>query len=250
MKRDSSDRHRFFRATLRRISGIVLLCAVWKAWPQEPSIAEDIQPAKTAVAAVKDSAAVRQPRLDLLAPVLRKKENTIMAGNALFFSGCLIQYALILPQGLKIKPNDIEDQLALISPSLLASGLRYAGTPMSCMRTSEALDAYRRITGGIGPKNYAWKLYFSGWGMTVVAGAANAAAVVVPMLGYDEKYGRLAANAATGIAIGADVVWAAANIYSYYFVKKLGVPAAAPRVGIAPVVGGRGSVGCAMSLRF
>jgi hypothetical protein len=180
--------------------------------------------------------------------VLKKKRTTVIAGSTLFFSGCLIQYGLILPKSRSLKPTDLEDQLALISPSILAAGLRYAGTPMSCMRTSEAASAWRQA-GGSTQKNYAWTLYFCGWGCTMAAGAFNALGYLASMQKHYDKYVPYFATAATGAAISADVVWAATNIYALLFVRRMESEAAPRRLGISPSFGA-GQTGLTLDYRF
>jgi hypothetical protein len=247
-----------------RILGIILVCAAWQAWPQAASIVEEAGPTTRPDLASSihlqsrpaDSAKVAPPvpsvklPADVLTPILPAKRTAVIAGNAIFFSGCLIQYALILPQSSALKPTDLEGQLALISPELLATGLRYAGTPISCMRTSEVVAAYCRSTGKPKPKNYAWTLYFSGWGLTVTSGILNAAAIVLAARNGDSRTTRILTNGGQAVAIGADVVWAAANVYSLLFVNKLGAQAAAARIGITPYGDSRGNVGLALDVRF
>jgi hypothetical protein len=237
---------------LTRLTGTVavLLCLVGYGRAEETSSIVEALPPVDTLHTVKPALPAVAPRADLLGPVLLKKRTTVLAGSALFFSGCVIQYGLILPKSLTLKPTDLEDQLALLSPSLLATGLRYAGTPMSCMRTSEAVDAFRRYSGPNAPKNRAWTLYYCGWGMTIFSGVFGGARAVVALQERWQKYDRFFAVATQTTAIGADVAWAAANIYSWFFIKKMGAGTTPGQVSVMPAADGRGGMGLSMAVRF
>ncbi len=170
-------------------------------------------------------------------------------------SGALIQYALVLPKSLSLGPADLEDQLALLSPTILASGLRYAGPPMSCMRTSEAADAYEKHMGQEAPRNLAWTIYFTGWGLTVVSGFISA--VPYALMAFTDTTKEyisedLLVNSARGVSIAADVAWAAAGVYSFFYLMRLGETAETVetrRVTISPVAV-NGGAGVSVNIRF
>ncbi len=185
-----------------------------------------------------------------LEPTIIRKRRAIYAGSALLLSSALIDYGLVLPKGRQLDPSsmdDMEDYFALLSPQLLAFGLRLAGPPMCCMRTSEVADRYTRITGVEAPKNRSWTFYFCGWGL-------YAASSFIPYLSYIPDTEVAWENVALGFGIGADLAWAFTCVYSYMYLRKLKNyrvdTAEPPRAFIAPSSTRSGSPGAALVLTF
>jgi hypothetical protein len=140
----------------------------------------------------------------------------------------------------------MEGQLALLSPSILATGLRYAGTPMSCMRTSELVDSYRRNIGKEPYKNWSWYGYFCGWGFSYASSLFGVMAFLSP----DKEW---IPTAASALAIATDVMWGATNIYALIYARKLSQnPAAQPaaKMSVVPVFDMNGHVGLVMQGGF
>ncbi|MBN1578328.1 MAG: hypothetical protein JW913_17335 [Chitinispirillaceae bacterium] len=184
---------------------------------------------------------------------LGNKERVALAGSILFASGCLIQYGLVMPQSARLSPTDLEDQLALLSPSILASGLRYAGPPMGCMRTSEAAQAWADANGIPATRNYAWKLYFCGWGLTIAAGLLNVAGFVIDTLSTRDNLADVARVSSLAVAIGADMAWAATSVYAMVYLRRLkGTQPATkpPRVSITPAVLPKGGMALTLGATF
>jgi len=183
-----------------------------------------------------------------LAPILKKKRQATIAGNALLAGSALIDYALILPEAKELDSTDIQGQLALLSPQLLSLGLRVTGPAMCCMRTSEAADAYERLYGVEAPKNRSWFFYYCGWGF-------YAAASGISLLGMVQENAEAWQNAALGVDILSNATWAFTGIYALIYLSKLGElpPAGAtklPPVSIAPSTAGSGAKGIACVVRF
>lgn len=185
-----------------------------------------------------------------LEPTIIQKRKAIYAGSALLLSSALIDYALVLPQSRQLDPtsmDDMEDYFALISPQLLAFGLRLAGPPMACMRTSEVADSYERITGFEAPKNRSWTFYFCGWGL-------YAASSFITYLNYIPDTEVAWENVALGVGIGADLMWAFTCAYSYAYLQKLknyrADTAEQPRAFIVPSSTRSGTPGAALVLTF
>lgn len=164
----------------------------------------------------KSSQTSSPAKVDLLMPIFKKKQKTAIIGNVLFASGSLIKYGLVVPQQHKLKNTDIEGLLALLSPSMLSTGLQIAGTAISCMRTSEIGDSYKEHNASPLPKNFSWTLFFSGCGLLMASGSISA----IPAITQDDKYDNLG-QAAGYIGYTADLVWAGANIISLIYIHKL-----------------------------
>ena len=165
--------------------------------------------------------AVQAPLHAALSPRTR----AIAAGNALFFGGVLIQYGLVYPQAQRISPDNLGDQLALLSPQLLATGLRYAGVPLAVMRTSEGSADYVRITGGAPTPNHSWKGYFTGWGFTLAAGVLGTLGSIGLLDDFAdtplERYSGIFTTAARITGVCADVTWGLTALYSLWYLRSL-----------------------------
>jgi len=212
-------------------------------------------PADAAVeAAVQaDAGTVRAvPKLDERQRVqirssVRKKRQAIIAGGALLAGGALIDYGLVYPAAEELDAFDIEGQLALISPQLLAFGLRSAGPSMAAMRTSEVADVYKRNAGVPAPRNWSWWLYYGGWGFYVASFACETIGAMDSSISWH--------NWGTAMSITSDIVRAATCVYAWLYLRRIGmsvesVAVEPPRVSLVPAVSGSGAAGAALTVRF
>jgi hypothetical protein len=176
---------------------------------------------------------------------MQRKRKGVIAGSALMLSAALIDYGLVVPKQRTIEPEDIEDQFALLSPTLLAFGLRIAGPPMACMRTSEVVDAYERYVGAEYPKNRSWTFYYCGWGFYV-------ASMALSSMTYMERIEDSADWETLGLiaGVGADLVWAFTCGYSWFYIRKLGAVPVEPKVSIGPGMSRNGTPGLSLLVRF
>jgi hypothetical protein len=178
---------------------------------------------------------------------VKKKRAAVIAGSALLAAGALIDYGLVYPAAADLDPLDLEGQLALISPIILAFGLRAAGPPMAAMRTSEVADVFERQAETEASRNWSWYLYYGGWGFYAASlGCGVFAALDSNGTTNWEAWG-------TAMSITSDLVWAATCAYAWYYLRSIGktVEAAEPRkVSIAPFVNSRGAAGAGMMVRF
>ena len=236
----------------RLLNGLlILLVCITAGVAQKNSGDGTISPADSTVAGSGISASVSPGEIELsaqerLLPIMRKKRNTAAIGSALFGGGLLISYGLIYPKAQEIEPEDMGDQLALISPIILASGLRYVGSGMACMRTSEMVDSYESITGVSAPLNLSWYLWFSGWGLYLGATAVQA---------YGAMTGDTAlAQRAQYPAVASDVAFGAACVYSWFYIRNLGnrvrPGADNSRVSVSPAVSSKGNPGLQLHVSF
>lgn len=233
---------------LQRISSILLLSVALCLALGETDIPNDTTVvANRGVESVATAAApTKKVAQDRLLPILSKKQNTAAIGSALYAGGLLISYGLVYPRAREIGPEDIGDQLALISPSILASGLRYVGSGMACMRTSEVVDSYERIIGESAPGNLSWYLWFSGWGFYLGAMAVQS----YGMQSGDTDFAQLAQYP----VLASDVAFGAACVYSWFYIRNVGKRVKSvsdrDRVSFSPVVSVEGDLGLQLRVRF
>lgn len=232
---------------LQRISSILLVSTALCLALGEAGIPTDTTlVANNHVESAVTAAPTKTREQDRLLPVLQKKQNTAAIGSALYAGGLLISYGLVYPKAQGIEPEEIGDQLALISPSILASGLRYVGSGMACMRTSEAVELYENINGESAPRNLSWYLWFSGWGFYLGALGVQA----YGMQTGDTDFAQLAQYP----ALASDVAFGAACVYSWFYIRNLGKRARSVahrnRVRILPVVSAEGDPGLQLLVKF
>jgi hypothetical protein len=192
-----------------------------------------------------DTAIKASTKVVSLAPMLKKKRAAVIAGNAFLLAGALIDYGLVMPAARNLDSSDIEGSFSLLSPQMLAFGLRVGGPPMCCMRTSEAAAAYQRQYGVKAPRNRSWTYYFCGWGFY----AASTALTVIGSATGD----RIWTDASTVAAITADMTWLFSGLYSLFYLEQLGVApqtAEAPKVSAGPCMTRSGAGGVACVIRF
>jgi hypothetical protein len=192
--------------------------------------------------ATKASSAIKPVSL---APMLKKKRAAVLAGNAFLLAAALIDYGLVMPAARNLDSNDIEGTFSLLSPQMLALGLRVGGPPMCCMRTSEAAAAYQRQYGVKAPKNRSWTYYFCGWGFY----AASTALSVIGSAAHEP----VLTSASTAVAITADMTWLFSGLYSLFYLEQLGVvpqTVEAPKVSAGPCMTKSGAGGVACVIRF
>ena len=180
---------------------------------------------------------------------LKKKRQAVIAGGSLLALGVLIDYALVMPAAADMEATDLEGQLALISPQLLAFGLRVAGPSIAAMRTSEVKDVWKRNTGRAAPRCLGWTLDFCGWGFY----AASSACGMIGVMDSTSSVNWDGWSLAMGIT--ADVVWAGTVAYAWWYLASIGHAADAgvaepPKVTVAPSVNRAGAPGLALVVRF
>lgn len=190
----------------------------------------------------------KKEKLKLLNEDLNKKRKVAIIGNVVLASSLLLEYGLILPASLDIDPDDpdLNDQIALLSPQILAFMMKTAGTTMISMRTSETIDSYMSITGDSEPKNISWKLYWASWGATLVSGFVSFAAIAPPLEDYTDEL----AAASMGIAILGDCLRVTNGIYSMLLIKKMKTNARSIPVRVNPTIGLNGEPGLSMKVKF
>lgn len=187
-------------------------------------------------------------KLDALDLELHKKRKVASIGTAVLSTALLFDYAVIKPAQRNLDPNDPAsggDQLALMSPGILTFMMKLAGSTMSSMRTSETVDAYVDITGAAKPTNNSWKLYWAGWGSTLIAGMV-ASASSFPGL---EEYENGLTGTAMGLQIGADILLLANGIYSILYTGKIRKQASDIPVKVVPTVNATGA-GLSLNVSF
>ncbi|MBD3418809.1 MAG: hypothetical protein GF398_01705 [Chitinivibrionales bacterium] len=156
-----------------------------------------------------------QLELQTLNVKLKDYRKDVLIGSALFATGALINYAIIIPQSFKIDPRNTGDVLALLSPQMLSFGLKTAGTVASFKRYNQASRLHSQTTGSDGDRTLVWTGFFAGIGFF---GAANALQSYGSMQG-DERfvYGGYVFHALH------DLAWGFTNAYSWLKVGKLQV---------------------------
>lgn len=197
-------------------------------------------PAKTSLEIPEKKISLK--KVGLLQPIIQKKRRTAIIGSALFATGVVIKYGLIVPQSYALADDDTEGQLALISPTLLSLGLKVAGSTMSCMRTSETVDSYEEYIGPDTPRNFSWFSFISGFGLMLGAQIAGGVGIMM-------ENDNISASA-TGLDILQDVVWGFTNIYSIIYITKLGEKAETSRISIIPGRSRSGAPGMAVLIKF
>lgn len=182
--------------------------------------------------------------------VVNKKKVAVLAGAGVLAAGALLDYGLIMRSQADLDPMDIGGQLALISPQILAFGLRVAGPSMAAMRTSEVADSWKRYTDRRAPKrSRAWWLYYVGWGLYVAHNATSY------MPAYDSTSGVNWEGWSLAMGICSDVAWAATIGYSWWYLMHIrsvaqGKVPEKPRVTVYPAVGRDGAAGLRMAVSF
>lgn len=199
-----------------------------------------------------ETKADKEKKITLLNDELDKKRKVMIIGNVVLATSLILEYGVILPASLDIDPDDpdLTDQVALLSPKFLGFMMKTAGSTMTTMRTSEAIDSYVSATGDGAPKNLSWKLYWASWGVkllsTLISGVGTAATYIPEMEDYvDEIYA-----ASFGVAVASDCIKVANGIYSMLLIKKMRGKAVAIPVNVSPTVGSKGEPGLSMTIKF
>lgn len=222
--------------------------------PKEGSISETITaPAdsiqdlrkQTNAAVVTSLATVRNLRPEFFFSQYRSKRNAVIAGNIVFFSGALIKYALVQPN-ISSSDSTIYQYPEMISTMFLSYWLRIVGTPMSCMRASQAVNSYKDAFGQSLCSKLSWICYFTGLGLSLSSTFID----LSNMFGAGNRKGRVSSYLSTG----ADVMWAGANIVSILYVFNLGKKAAAltsgKQIAVEPLLPDAKTLGLSLSVRF
>jgi hypothetical protein len=162
--------------------------------------------------------------------VVAQEQKNALLGNGLFLAGALLHYGLVYPQASRIDPTDLGEVAALVSPQLLAMGLKMVGTPTACLAATQAREAFGSALPSSAPRNLSWSLYWSGWGF-FISGYALAS------LGLYQENSTMV-DLGGGAIIGADVIWLGSGLYAWWSIHKLGLSPAptAQRVSLMPLV--------------
>lgn len=194
----------------------------------------------------------KEKKISLLNEELNKKRKVMIIGNIVLATSLALEYGVLLPASLDIDPDepDLTDQIALLSPQILSFMMKTAGTTMTTMRTSEAIDSYMSINGGEKPVNLSWKLYWASWGTTLVSGLISSLGIVATYVPQLEDYTDEFAAASMGVAIAGDCIRVANGIYSMLLIKKMKGQAVAIPVRVTPTIGSNGEPGLSMKIKF
>jgi hypothetical protein len=175
----------------------------------------------------------------------RSKRNAVIAGNIVFVSGAIIKYALVQPN-ISSQDSTIYQYPEMISTMFFSYSLRLVGTPMSCMRASQAAKGYKDAFGQSPCSKLSWFCYFTGLGLSLSSTMID----MSNMFGAGNRKGRISGYLSTG----ADVMWAGANIVSILYVFNLGKKATAltngKQVAVAPLFPDPKTQGLSLSVRF
>ena len=194
------------------------------------------------------SAEEKKWKLEALSTELHNKRKIAAIATAVLSSALLFDYAVIQPATRNLDPTDPasgNDQLALMSPGILIFMMKLAGTTMSSMRTSETADAYVDITGAAKPTNISWKLYWAGWGTTLVSGLVSGTSSAPKF----SEYKAALSGASLGLHVTADFILLVNGIYSILYTGKIQEKASAIPVKIIPTIGENGA-GLSLNVGF
>lgn len=170
---------------------------------------------KAPVISMQSSQKIRKP--------LHKLYENVKINTYLTIGGFVIENGLVLPRSLQIEPSNIADQLALISPKILATGLEQVGTISSCRQVSKAVKLYQESTNKEPPReNHAWKLYYSGWGLVFVSSLLSVSSVEKdPDNPSEVKINKNYQYGAVALSVASELTWIATNLYCLRYVKSL-----------------------------
>jgi hypothetical protein len=180
---------------------------------------------------------------ELFLPQYKSKRNAVFAGSIVFLSGIFFKYALINPSMIT-NSADPYANAGSYSSMFFSFCLRLTGTPMSCMRASQAGGNFRLAYSQAPSSKLAWVLFYSGLGLCLASNALD-------MTGSGTGSRKIAADICS---YSYDALWAGANICSVIYLLKLNRKANSfltnKKLSLVPLAPDAKTQGAALVVRF
>ncbi len=172
----------------------------------------------------------------------------VIAGNIMFFSGLTLNYSII-PLASNLDLSEPKGLAILLATVFSSSGLKIAGTPISCAGGTKVERKFRRRFSNEFSDLHVWRPFALGW---ICGGLSYIVGIIRGVVSDNANSSTMTTLNIAFYTLGGarDVLWSTANIKSAIYVGKASRKVKSSRVSVIPYFDINGRGGLSLSLKL